>query len=195
MGLAGFKSRSNAFCWPSCSLLFCLQLFSLSLLLLYRLLVWGWGLWTIGCQSPAPGIAVPIFFNNDNKATYIVGTLHYYISELFPLLLHTSPHFIFFMQALLYALYLTLLFSSLTFDTFLTPSMLPALLQPPTNFSPTSTQKKWSNNPPPYLLSVLSHLTVFQAFVLVTTHDPLVPCLPPFLPPFSTTCINTHLFS
>ena len=28
-------------CWPSCSLLFCLQLFSLSLLFLYRLVVWG----------------------------------------------------------------------------------------------------------------------------------------------------------
>ena len=34
------------FCWPSCSLLFCLKLFSLSLLFLYRLVVWGWGLRT-----------------------------------------------------------------------------------------------------------------------------------------------------
>ena len=34
------------FCWPSCSLLSCLQLFSLSLLFLYRLVVWGWGLRT-----------------------------------------------------------------------------------------------------------------------------------------------------
>ena len=34
------------FCWPSCSLLFCLQLFYLSLLFLYRLVVWGWGLCT-----------------------------------------------------------------------------------------------------------------------------------------------------
>ena len=34
------------FCWPSCSLLFCLQLFSLSFLFLYRLVVWGWGLRT-----------------------------------------------------------------------------------------------------------------------------------------------------
>ena len=34
------------FCWPSGSLLFCLQLFSLSLLFLYRLVVWGWSLWT-----------------------------------------------------------------------------------------------------------------------------------------------------
>ena len=31
------------FCWPSCSLPFCLQLFSRSLLFLYRLVVWGWG--------------------------------------------------------------------------------------------------------------------------------------------------------
>ena len=34
------------FCWPSCSLLFCLQLFSPSLLFLYRLVVWGWDLRT-----------------------------------------------------------------------------------------------------------------------------------------------------
>ena len=34
-------SRPVPFCWPSCSLLFCLQLFSLSLLFLYRLVVWG----------------------------------------------------------------------------------------------------------------------------------------------------------
>ena len=34
------------FCWPRCSLLFCLQLFSLSLLFLSRLVVWGWGLQT-----------------------------------------------------------------------------------------------------------------------------------------------------
>ena len=41
-------SRTGAmpFCWPSCSLLFCLQPFSLSLLFLYRLVVWGWGLRT-----------------------------------------------------------------------------------------------------------------------------------------------------
>ena len=36
------------FCWPCWSLLFCLQLFSLSLLFLYRLVVWGWGLRTDG---------------------------------------------------------------------------------------------------------------------------------------------------
>ena len=32
------------FCWPRCSLLFCLQLFSLPLLFLSRLVVWDWGL-------------------------------------------------------------------------------------------------------------------------------------------------------
>ena len=46
VGLAGFKSRSDAFRWPSCSLLLCLQLFSLSLLFLCRLVVWGWCLRT-----------------------------------------------------------------------------------------------------------------------------------------------------
>ena len=34
------------FCRPSCSLLFCLQLFSLSLLFLYKFVVYGWGLRT-----------------------------------------------------------------------------------------------------------------------------------------------------
>ena len=34
------------FCWLSSSLLFCLQLFSLSFLFIYRLVVWGWGLWS-----------------------------------------------------------------------------------------------------------------------------------------------------
>ena len=47
VGLAGFKSRSNDFfCWASFSLLFCLQLFSLSRPFLYRLVVWGRGLRT-----------------------------------------------------------------------------------------------------------------------------------------------------
>ena len=40
------RAGQMLFCWPSCSLLFCLQLFSLSLLFLYRLVVWGWGLHT-----------------------------------------------------------------------------------------------------------------------------------------------------
>ena len=67
VGLAGFKSRSKPFCWHSCSLLFWLQLFSVSFLLLYRLVVWGLGFGLIGCQSPSPGLALPIFFNNNNN--------------------------------------------------------------------------------------------------------------------------------
>ena len=55
------------FCWPSCSLLFCLQLFSLSLLLLYRLVVWGWGLRTDRVSISLSGLALPIFFNNNNN--------------------------------------------------------------------------------------------------------------------------------
>ena len=44
---------------PSCSLLFCLQLFSLYLLFLYRLVVWGWGLRTdrASISLSRPGIA------------------------------------------------------------------------------------------------------------------------------------------
>ena len=40
------RAGPMTFCWPSCSLLFCLQLFSLSLLFLYRLVVLCWGLRT-----------------------------------------------------------------------------------------------------------------------------------------------------
>ena len=40
------RAGPMSFCWPGCSLRFCLQLFSLSLLFLYRLVVWGWGLRT-----------------------------------------------------------------------------------------------------------------------------------------------------
>ena len=46
VGLAGFKSRSNAFLLAQQLLLFCLHMFSLSLFFLYRLVVWVWGLWT-----------------------------------------------------------------------------------------------------------------------------------------------------
>ena len=46
VGLRVSRAGKIPFCWPSCSLLFCLQLFSLSLLFLYRLVVWGWSLRT-----------------------------------------------------------------------------------------------------------------------------------------------------
>ena len=40
------RARSMPFDWPSCSLTFCLQLFSLSLLSFHGLVLWGWGLRT-----------------------------------------------------------------------------------------------------------------------------------------------------
>ena len=47
VGLAIFKSRANAFLLAySCSLTFCLLMFSLSLLSFYGLVLWGWGLRT-----------------------------------------------------------------------------------------------------------------------------------------------------
>ena len=65
--LSGFKSRSNAFLLAySCSLLFCLQLFSLSLFL-YRLVVGAGVFGLIVCQSPSPGLALPMCFNNNNN--------------------------------------------------------------------------------------------------------------------------------
>ena len=48
------------FCWPSCSLIFCLQLFSLSLLFLYRLVVWGWSLRT---DRMSTSLSWPCFSN------------------------------------------------------------------------------------------------------------------------------------
>ena len=66
------------FCWPSCSLLFCLQLFSLSLLFLYRLVVWGWGLRTdrVSISLSRPCIANIFFNNNDNNNNEFI--LHSY---------------------------------------------------------------------------------------------------------------------
>ena len=40
------RALSMPFYWPSCSLTFCLLLFSLSLLSFYGLVLWGWGLRT-----------------------------------------------------------------------------------------------------------------------------------------------------
>ena len=50
------------FCWPSCSLLFNLKLFSLSVLFLDRLVVLGWGLRTDRVSiSLSPGLACQCF--------------------------------------------------------------------------------------------------------------------------------------
>ena len=64
------------FCWPSCSLLFCLQLFSLSLFL-YRLVVWGWGLRTDGVSISLSRLALPIFFNNNNDDNKSINAVQY----------------------------------------------------------------------------------------------------------------------
>ena len=54
-------------CWPSTSLFFCLQPFSLSLFFFYRLVVRGWGLRTDRVLISSPGLALPIFSNNNNN--------------------------------------------------------------------------------------------------------------------------------
>ena len=60
------------FCWPSCSLLFCLQLFSLSLRFLYRLVVWGWGLRTDRVSISLSRPCMPIFFNNNKNNNQLI---------------------------------------------------------------------------------------------------------------------------
>ena len=44
-----------------------LLLFFLSLLSVYRLVLWGWGHGLIGCTSLSLSLALPTFFNNNNK--------------------------------------------------------------------------------------------------------------------------------
>ena len=68
------------FCRPSCFLLFYLQLFSLSLLFLYRLLVWGWGLQTdrVSISLSRPCIAND--FNNNNSTVKKKINVQKYIS-------------------------------------------------------------------------------------------------------------------
>ena len=56
------RAVTMLFYWPSCSILFCLLEIPLSLLSVYGLVLWGWGLWTavIGCKSLA--LALPSYF-------------------------------------------------------------------------------------------------------------------------------------
>ena len=49
------------FYWPSCSLTFCLLLFSLSLLSFCGLVLWGWGLRTDGVLIALSSLALPTF--------------------------------------------------------------------------------------------------------------------------------------
>ena len=135
-----------------------------------------------------------------SHATYVIGTLLHSISQHFQTLnTSTSQHFIFSMQAQLscYAHIFTFLFSSHTFYTFLTPFILLALLRPPTSFSLAST-KKWSDITRLIditrllLLYTHSHLTMFHAFVFLTTHNPSMLCHShQCLQSFSPTCIYT----
>ena len=56
-----------SFYWPSCSLTFCLLLFSL---LFFHSVGWCCGVGVsglIGCQSLSPSLALPAFFNNNNN--------------------------------------------------------------------------------------------------------------------------------
>ena len=61
------RAGSMPFHWPSCSLTFCLLLFSLSLLSFYGLVLWGWGLQTDRVLLLSPSLAVPTFSNNNNN--------------------------------------------------------------------------------------------------------------------------------
>ena len=64
-GLAGFNSRDNAFLLAySCSLPFCLLLFSLSLLSFSGLILWGWSLRT--------DIVLPTFLYSYNNKDYSI---------------------------------------------------------------------------------------------------------------------------
>ena len=67
VGLAGFKSRANAFLWARSALsLLSPTILSSSSSSFHGLVVWGWGLWTNRVFSLSPGLAqrTP---NNNNK--------------------------------------------------------------------------------------------------------------------------------
>ena len=64
VGLAGFKSRTNAFLLARSALSF-LSLF-LSFSFFHGLVVWGWGLWTDRVFSLSPGLAQRTSINNNN---------------------------------------------------------------------------------------------------------------------------------
>ena len=59
------------FYWPSCSLTFCLLLFSLSLLIFCGLVLWGWGLRTDKVLSLSPSLALTTFFKNNNNSVVV----------------------------------------------------------------------------------------------------------------------------
>ena len=60
--LAGFTSQGQYFFVKfSCSLPFCLSLFSFSLPYFYGLALWCWALWTDGVHPDSPSIAMQTF--------------------------------------------------------------------------------------------------------------------------------------
>ena len=74
VGLRVSRAGPMRFCWPSCSLLFCvLNYFPF---LFFSSIGWQCGAGVfglIGCQSPSPGLALPIFLNknNNNNKCYV----------------------------------------------------------------------------------------------------------------------------
>ena len=68
IGLAGLKSRATVFLLAYAALsVFVFYYFSLSLLSVYRSVLWGCGLWTDRCSSLSPCLALPTSFNNNNN--------------------------------------------------------------------------------------------------------------------------------
>ena len=67
-GLAGFKSRANDYLLPWLALSpFVFYYLFLSLLSVYRLVLWSWGLWNDMFISLSPSLALWTYFNNNNN--------------------------------------------------------------------------------------------------------------------------------
>ena len=76
-GTGGFQELGQCIFIDSYSLPFCLLLFSLPLLSLYGLWICGVGVFgLIGCYSLSPSLALPTFFNTNNKRPYQCFILH-----------------------------------------------------------------------------------------------------------------------
>ena len=61
------RAGPMTFYWPSCSLTFCLLLFSLSLISFYGLVFWGWGLRTDRVLIALSQPCIANLFNNNNN--------------------------------------------------------------------------------------------------------------------------------
>ena len=70
------RAGTMPFYWRSCSLTFCLVLFSISLHSFYGLINWCCGIGVfrlLGCSSLSPSLALPTFFNNNNNISHFVA--------------------------------------------------------------------------------------------------------------------------